>query len=524
MPQAVLRAAGQIVPYVPLAEVSAGTVVILGGRALVARARILAGRRGNLSAYGVFDIVKSNGAMTTGNHVYWQPEVLPVGGTEPGTAVAFASEDSIYLGYCIADAASDAPTVRVLIGSVGVGVPGPQGPQGDLGPVGATGPQGEPGIQGEPGVSNIPGPPGDPGPTGLQGVQGDPGPTGPQGPPGEPGVQGPIGDPAPGFNGRGQWEVTASYGRYDAVHYQGSAYWATMTIGPNSAPPDALVGWQLIAARGQALNPVGAWDVWASYAAYDTVLYQGSSYWAIAGLAPGGNAPDMNPTWQLLAARGEPGAPGEPGIQGPQGVQGLQGESGLPGAQGPAGVQGEQGLPGPQGPQGEMGPTGAQGAPGAQGPPGETGPQGIQGIQGPPGEQGPIGAQGPQGEQGPQGIPGEPAPVLQPGGEWNGSTQYAPYTVVTRQGSSYWATTTIFPGYSPPESNAAWQLLAVKGDPGLPGDQGIQGVQGAQGDQGPPGIQGPAGPEGPSWIPQPPATGTYLLKSIDGVVQWVAET
>jgi Collagen triple helix repeat (20 copies) len=61
----------------------------------------------------------------------------------------------------------------LLINSIitnGVGLPGPQGPQGDQGP------------------------PGSQGPIGPQGPQGDPGPQGPQGPQGDSGPQGPQGD------------------------------------------------------------------------------------------------------------------------------------------------------------------------------------------------------------------------------------------------------------------------------------------------------------------------------------------
>jgi len=41
---------------------------------------------------------------------------------------------------------------------------------------------------------------------------------------------------------------------------------------------------------------------------------------------------------------------------------------------------------------------------------------------------------------------------------------------------------------------------------------------------GPVGPQGPPGPEGPSWIPAPPGSGVWVLKAINGVVQWVEES
>lgn len=98
-------------------------------------------------------------------------------------------------------------TVEVEMPSVGIGVPGTAGPQGEPGPPGADstvpgppGPQGDPGEAGPPGAaSTVPGPEGPEGPKGDQGdpgpegPQGDPGPEGPQGEQGEQGEQGPPG-------------------------------------------------------------------------------------------------------------------------------------------------------------------------------------------------------------------------------------------------------------------------------------------------------------------------------------------
>lgn len=53
-------------------------------------------------------------------------------------------------------------------------------------------------------------------------------------------------------------------------------------------------------------------------------------------------------------------------------------------------------------------------------------------------------------------------------------------------------------------------------------ENGISSSGGSQ--QGPPGPQGPQGPPGDSTISAPPSTGTYVLGSIDGVVQWINTT
>jgi hypothetical protein len=72
------------------------------------------------------------------------------------------------------------------------GIPGPQGPKGDVGP---TGPQGAKG---------------DTGPTGPQGPKGDIGPTGPQGPQGPKGDNGTNGTNGTSFNGN----YTSPNGKY----------------------------------------------------------------------------------------------------------------------------------------------------------------------------------------------------------------------------------------------------------------------------------------------------------------------
>lgn len=108
---------------------------------------------------------------------------------------------------------------------------------------------------------------------------------------------------------------------------------------------------------------------WADgyYAPGEAVSYDGSSYVATENISPPSvQTPDVDPRWELVAARGDPGGP-----MGPQGPVGPEGPVGPPGA------DGRQGVDGAQGPIGLTGPTGPQGPKGDTGP---TGPQGIQGI------------------------------------------------------------------------------------------------------------------------------------------------
>lgn len=239
---------------------------------------------------------------------------------------------------------------------------------------------------------------------------------------------------------------------------------------------------------------------------------------------------------------GPQGIKGDTGTTGPQGIQGLTGNTGLTGAQGvagpigPQGTKGDTGAIGPQGTQGIQGSTGNTGATGAigpQGPQGLTGAKGDMGTQGPQGIQGPIGNTGATGAVGPVGFTGSQGPAGNDGaagtngtgfnftGLFNPSTAYNAFDVVTYQGSTYDATTSIPASTTTPDIAPGWVLMAqmgTAGTPGLtgpagatgpagstgaPGATGAKGDTGAVGSQGPIGVdgtQGPAGPTGPQGL------------------------
>lgn len=164
--QAVYVQLGQAIGYRPEAPISAGDVVVLGTRVLVAKTDIAAGALGSLATSGVFDVTKAAGAISAGAAVYWNPAAMPIAGGGPGAAVPTA-DDNISMGYAVAAAEAEATSVRVLLGAGGGA--GEPGPQGEAGPQGETGPQGPQGEQG---------------PAGSEGPQGEQGPSGPQGQPG----------------------------------------------------------------------------------------------------------------------------------------------------------------------------------------------------------------------------------------------------------------------------------------------------------------------------------------------------
>ena len=199
---------------------------------------------------------------------------------------SFDSKESLLTG--------NGPELEILLnGPAGpAGAAGPPGPTGPAGPAGAAGP---PGPTGPTGPAGTAGPPGPTGPTGPAGTAGPPGPTGPAGPAGAAGPQGPI-----GFSG---------------------------PVGPQGQ-------------AGTGFNFRAAFDSTATYAAYDVVTFQGSTYLAKAATNPGDPAPGANPNWNLMAQQGAAGSPGATG------------------APGPSGPQGPMGFPGPAGPPGPM-PTGA---------------------------------------------------------------------------------------------------------------------------------------------------------------------
>src|SRR5260370_34355388 len=225
----------------------------------------------------------------------------------PGPAVSFA------INSTDTGASSQAPELDRVLNS---GTPGPQGPQGPQGLQGSPGPQGATG------------------PVGLLGPQGNPGALGPAGPAGPQGAQGTTGTQGPpGLNG------------------------ATGSQGPTGPAGPA------------GLKARGAWAaVTTDYALNDVVTDAGSTWrcQVIPACTPGAEPSiTTNIDWELLATKGNDGAPGLQGIQGPpgaQGVTGSQGAIGPPGAQGPTGLTGAVGLPGPIGPAGPAGTQGPHGA------------------------------------------------------------------------------------------------------------------------------------------------------------------
>lgn len=288
----------------------------------------------SLNQFVVIDITSlvqgwANGSITNNG--------LALALTSSNGAFAFDSKES--------SLTSHQPELEIALNGP-AGPAGPVGPEGPAGPAGATGPSGPQGQQGQTGATGPQGPQGQTGATGPQGVPGAQGPAGPIGPLGPQGPQGPVGPtgatgpqgPAgtngTGFNYRNAFNNNTSYTPYDVVTYDGSTYIATAASnGPNNPPPNQnLSAWNLVTT---GFNFTGAWSQSQNYYPDDVVTYNGSTYEATASISAGGNTPDQNQNWSLLAQQGAAGQVGAQGPSGPAGPQGPQGPQGPPGTLSP---------------------------------------------------------------------------------------------------------------------------------------------------------------------------------------------
>ncbi|MES0811290.1 hypothetical protein ABLO27_17525 [Roseibium sp. SCPC15] len=187
---------------------------------------------------------------------------------------------------------------------------------------------------------------------------------GPQGLQGPQGIQGPAGPV--GMNHRGTWSNAVAYVVNDTVFYDG-AYFVCVADHTNVTPADAAAEWDIVASKGERglqgqqgiqgaegpqgiqgpegiqgpkgdqgiQGPTGAqgvkgdqgdpgltyrgmWSSGVTYAADETVTYNGSSYISLR-INVGQNPSTSSDDWGLLAAKGDTGAQGPQGPQGPTG-------------------------------------------------------------------------------------------------------------------------------------------------------------------------------------------------------------
>ena len=107
---------GDMIDYVPEADVAAGEIVIVNDLLGIAKLDIKAGTLGALSLSGVYEVTKATGAVTSiafGKNAYWT-----------GTVATTAADDGAetnpvayrFLGKVVHAAAENDTTVRVRLG------------------------------------------------------------------------------------------------------------------------------------------------------------------------------------------------------------------------------------------------------------------------------------------------------------------------------------------------------------------------------------------------------------------------
>ncbi len=255
--------------------------------------------------YEVGDVVFDNGSsyVSTSSHT-------SSSNTEPGVGGSWQTVWDL-----VAESGGTGATGPA--GATGAGTTGATGSSGSAGATGATGPIGATGA-GATGASGPTGGAGATGPIGATGagITGATGPAGSTGALGTTGATGPQGVAGGSTNWRGDWALSTSYLKDDAIAHNGSSYICTSghTSGASTEPG---VG--------------GSWQT----------------------------------VWSLIAQVGGTGATGPVGATG----------AGATGATGTAGATGS-GATGPTGPAGATGTgaSGSQGGTGATGPIGATGP------------------------------------------------------------------------------------------------------------------------------------------------------
>jgi hypothetical protein len=157
----------------------------------------------------------------------------------------------------------------------------------------------------------------------AQGLPGDPGPPGPTG------AAGPTGPAGPNLEWLGDYSAISVYGQFDAVFYQGSAYYMFNPVSPAAGtPPSNNTYWAKLAT---SVDPQGLWVSGTTYKIGDEVVSpaDGAGYLCIADTA-GTTDPSTSADWRLAVM---PGATGPTGLTGPDGPAGPPGPpSGTPAA------------------------------------------------------------------------------------------------------------------------------------------------------------------------------------------------
>jgi predicted RecA/RadA family phage recombinase len=113
--QAQFKQQGSVIDYTPGSAVSAGDVLVVNSKVVVAVAAIAANVLGSVATEGVFKVVKATGAITNLAAVYWDADGDPLGGTAGTGAFTTTSSGNTFAGYAIAAAAETDTTVDLML-------------------------------------------------------------------------------------------------------------------------------------------------------------------------------------------------------------------------------------------------------------------------------------------------------------------------------------------------------------------------------------------------------------------------
>lgn len=105
---------GDVIDYTPVADVSAGDVIVLNDLVAIAKKDIEADELGALAVKGVFEMPKDIGTgtdLSAGEDVYWN---------DTSEIVEAESSGNVYLGKVELDAGVDDETVRVVLAQRGL--------------------------------------------------------------------------------------------------------------------------------------------------------------------------------------------------------------------------------------------------------------------------------------------------------------------------------------------------------------------------------------------------------------------
>ena len=243
-----------------------------------------------------------------------------------------------------------------------VGPMGAQGLQGLTGATGATGPQGPTGLTGATGPQGVKGDKGD---QGIQGFTGASGATGATGPQGVAGIDGKS------IQWRGTWSADSSYSAQQAVVFNGSSY---IAIAPssNKTPADSIAYWNVMSGNGESpvslsndtLTISGSGSIPMTFGTNKTAFGIGQRIRVAQTSAPANFMEGIITAYNSFTGAATIGVDYSEG-SGTK-VAGwtiaCAGVRGTVGVTGPAGPQGVAGEIGPMGPQGLTGATGATGA------------------------------------------------------------------------------------------------------------------------------------------------------------------